>query len=479
MMKKGLKSETAIYGVAKYASVFVTLLTTSVLSHILSPEEYGVVAVTTVFTVFFNVIADLGFGTAVIQNKTLTDDEINDIFSFTAFAAFALGALFALLGFFIARFYGDGVYIKICALLSLAVFFTAMNIVPHGMLMKQKRFALMGKRLITAALVTGSIAIVLALVGFSYYALVLQTILHAAFMFFWNMYHARPKFRLRFSIRSVAKVSRYSLNQLAYSIVEYLEGNFDSFLIGKAMGSVNLAYYDKGYRLMMYPVQNLTYVITPVIHPVLSEYQDDKKYIYDAYRKIVRVLSMLGVFISLFCFWASEEIIWVFFGEQWGKSVPLFRILSLSVWPQMVVSSARSIYQSMNNTRLLFRSGLVHLSVIAALVITGVVTGDLQIVASLTALGMLMRFFIDYYFLIKKNFGYSYRSFLWDFRKEVLTAAVLGIFIAAMWSVDIPNIIVSLVLKGCMLFAVYVVTLLATGQFAQLKNMLYKVIKKR
>ena len=75
------------------------------------------------------------------------------------------------------------------------------------------------------------------------------------------------------------------------------------------MGEVALGYYDKAYRLMLYPVQNLTHVITPVLHPILSDYQDDYDKIYSQYVKVVKILSLLGVFILVFCFFSAKEII--------------------------------------------------------------------------------------------------------------------------------------------------------------------------
>ena len=86
-MQKSLKRETVFYGVAKYTNVFVTLLTTSVLSRILNASEFGVVSIVTVFTAFFAILSDMGLGTAVIQNKSLSNDEISDIFSFSVYVA--------------------------------------------------------------------------------------------------------------------------------------------------------------------------------------------------------------------------------------------------------------------------------------------------------------------------------------------------------------------------------------------------------
>ena len=470
-MKKSLKHETVFYGVSKYANVFVTLLTTSILSRILSPSEFGVVSVVTVFTAFFTILSDMGLGTAVIQNKSLTDDEISDIFSFSVYVALALGIVFLFLGMPISWFYGDTVYFKICVLLSISVFFNAVNIIPNAVLMKNKRFGLVGKRLITVSVATGIIAIVMALAGFSCYAIVFQSIFQAFFIFLWNYWNTRLKFRLCFNIESIRKVQQYSTYQFSYSLINYFARNLDNLLIGKFLGSVSLAYYDKGYRLMMYPVQNLTYVINPILHPILSDYQNNKAYIYSAYMKVVRILSLLGVFISFYCFWASEEIIMVFFGDQWSQSVPIFRLLSLSVWPQLVSTSAGSIYQSTGNTKLMFKSGAIHFSTTIALIIVGILSGELEIVALLVAISLYLRFFIDYYFLIVKGFSYSYCDFLRTFRSDIIIMLAMICAIIIGKKIYIDGILWAVIVKALILGSVYIGVVALTGQLSYLLSL--------
>lgn len=470
-MQKSLKHETVFYGISKYANVFVTLLTTSILSRILTPSEFGVVSVVTVFTAFFAILSDMGLGTAVIQNKSLTEDETSDIFSFSVYAALVLGVVFLLLGMPVSWFYGDKVYLRICVLLSLSVFFNAVNIIPNAVLMKNKRFGLVGKRLIAVSVATGVIAIAMALAGFSFYAIVFQSIFQAFFIFLWNYWNTRLKFRFRFNGESIQKVRQYSSYQFSYSLINYFARNLDNLLIGKVLGSVSLAYYDKGYRLMMYPVQNLTYVINPILHPVLSDYQNNKAYIYDAYMKVVRILSLLGVFISFYCFWASEEIIMVFFGSQWADSVPVFRLLSLSVWPQLVSTSAGSIYQSTGNTKLMFKSGTIHFSTAIALIVVGVFSGDLIVVALLVAVSLYLRFFIDYYFLIVKGFGYSYRVFLREFRADILIMCAMLCAIAAGQNLPLDGILWSLIVKALILGSVYFAVAALTGQLSYLLSL--------
>jgi len=221
-------------------------------------------------------------------------------------------------------------------------------------------------------------------------------------------------------------------------------------------------------------VQNLTYVISPVLHPVLSEHQKDKDYIYNAYLKVARILSLLGVFISIFCFWNSREIILLFFGDQWHAAVPVFKLLALSVWPQMIASSASSIYQSTGNTRLMFRSGMIHFSVTILMIIAGVLTGDLSKMACLVSISLYLRFFIDYYFLVARNFGYRYTEFLYTFAKDGLIALAMAAVVLTCSPIIGTGGFLHLCVKGFIMLSVFLIGVWFTGQHRLIRELMKK-----
>lgn len=117
-----IKQAAIINAVSKYATVIINLILTAILARILTPEDYGIVAVTTVFTNFFGVFADMGIGTAIIQNKELTKDDINNIFSFTIRQGVVLMFCFAGFSIPLSAFYENSVYIPIGILLAGSLF---------------------------------------------------------------------------------------------------------------------------------------------------------------------------------------------------------------------------------------------------------------------------------------------------------------------------------------------------------------------
>lgn len=423
-----IKKATGIYGAAKYSTILIQLVISAILSRILTPNDYGVVAVVTVFTTLFTIFANLGLGTAVTQFKDLSKDDIQDIFTFSEYFSIALALIFAVASWPIAAFYNDKVYVPIVLMLTISILFNALNMIPNALLLKEKKFLKVGIRMIVAVTVSGAVAIILAYCGAKYYALVIQSILSAFITFIWNYHGSGLKFKVKFSYKPIERVKSYSSNQFLYNMANYFAQNLDNLLTGKIMGKEMLAYYNKGYTLMRYPVSNITHVITPVLHPILSEHQNDKKYIYNELIKISKFLSLLGVFITAFCFWADTEIIVCYFGNQWYDAVSPFKWLSICICAQLLNALFGSIYQSLGCTKQMLHSGIIHISISLFAIIMGAYTKNITLMAVFVSVSMYIKFFIECYFLIKKSFGYSVFEYIKSFVPDCL---ILGIMLIA------------------------------------------------
>lgn len=163
---------------------------------------------------------------------------------------------------------------------------------------------------------------------------------------------------MTWGIPSIRKIFKFSAYQFMFNIINYFSRNLDKLLIGKYMGMSPLGYYEKSYRLMMLPLQNITHVITPVMHPIFSDYQHDLNHLANSYEKIIRLLAFIGLPLSVFLWFSAREITLMVFGEQWMPSVSIFQILSISVGIQIIMSTSGSIFQASNDTKSLFLCGL-------------------------------------------------------------------------------------------------------------------------
>ncbi len=459
-----LKKAVIINAAAKYAKVLVNLVYTAILARILSPEDYGIVAVITVFTTFFALFSDMGLSTAIIQNKTLTNDEVNDIFSFTIYLGVGLALFFCLFSFPLSVFYNDRVYIPAGMLLSVALLFNTLNMIPNALLMKERQFVSVAVRTIAITVIGGIITVICAVCGLKHYSVITNAILTSILTYFANIRGLGLRFHIKIRCSSIKKVWGFSVFQFGFNIVNYFSRNLDNLLIGKFMGNADLGYYDKAYKLMQYPTSNLTHVITPALHPILSDYQDNKEYIYEKYILIVRFLCIIGVFISSYCFLASEEIITLLYGSGWENSVLCFSWLSISIWAQMITSSSGAIFQSLGDTKRMFIVGGINAFINILCIVLGVFKGDIVYVAMFVGICYNIHFFSTYVALIHFSLEKSFIKFLFELKKEFCIGVFLIISVCV-FKFNIEIIFLSAVLKFFYLGLVFFVMLLITKDY--------------
>lgn len=400
-----LKKGIMISALGKYSNYIIQFGLLAVLSRILSPNEFGIVAIVNVFLLFFAFIVDMGIGPAIIQNKRLKDSQINSYFSFTLILTFILSCVFALLSNPVAMFYGIVNLKGVFLLMSLALFTSGMNIVPQAVLLKQKNFVRVNIGQIISGLLSGMAGIYFALNNFSYYALV-NTIIIKNSIFFLVIY---PKIHLKLTKRiriiDLKEIYTFAKNQFLFNFINYFSRNMDNILIGKFMSPNALAYYDKAYTLSLYPNQILTSVITPVIQPILSEYELRLDVIKNTYLSITKILALFGLPLTVYLFFSSKEIIYILFGPQWDGSVITFQILSLSVWIQIISNGSGAFFQSANRTDLLLISGFFSAILNVSSIFVGVWSGKIEYVALVLVISFLINFIQSNYLLMIKIFN--------------------------------------------------------------------------
>ena len=138
MKSISIKKAVMINFISKYSNIITQMLISVILARLLTPNDYGIVAVISVFTTLFGLIANMGIGPAIIQNKELKKEEIEDIFSFTIYVSLFVAISFGIFSIPISIIYKNNIYLPIGSLLSLSIFFNALNMVPNALVSKEK-----------------------------------------------------------------------------------------------------------------------------------------------------------------------------------------------------------------------------------------------------------------------------------------------------------------------------------------------------
>ena len=243
-----------------------------------------------------------------------------------------------------------------------------------------------------------------------------------------------------------------------------------------------LGYYEKSYRLMMLPLQNITYVITPVMHPILSDYQNDMNKLAYSHEHITRLLAFIGFPLSLALFFCSEELVLCIFGNQWLPSIPVFKILSLTVGIQLVLSSSGPFYQAGNDTRGLLICGIFSAIVSVSAILIGIFYFDSL---EATAWCILIAFCLNfiqcywqlYHFMFRRNIGFFYHQLISPITLSFIIGCVL--YFTSLLTKQC-NLIMSLSLKSILSLLIWGIYIQLTQEYdiiSMIKNILSKLKK--
>lgn len=464
-----MKKAVAWTAIAKYSTAALQLVFAAILSRILTPEEYGTVAVINVFVVFFQLFCDMGFGTAVIQDRELTIKQTNDIFTWTIYIGIALQVLFIGASFPIAYFYEDSIYIPLGIILSFTLLLNALNMIPNAVMLKLKRFKSITFRTITASIIASLLTIFLAFKGWGVYALVFQSLFTILIVFVWNELSVKLKVVLKPDFASIKRIWGYSLYQFLSQLLNYFNRNLDQLLIGKFFSKADLGHYNKSYHLMQMPIAYIPGVVGPALHPLLAEHQDNPKYIYDSYLRILKILSLIGCFVSIWLYYTGGELVILLFGDQWYPAIMPFKILALSVWAQLATNTIAPIYQSIGDTKLMFKSTVFTTILIVSSIILGCYLGSILTVAICVSCAYIINYFLTYYIMVCYGFKERLWEFLKGFKPELFIFIILLLF--TIIPISIGQTLLSFVVKTSAILLVYMVLLIVTRQHKYLLSL--------
>ena len=435
--------------IQKYSGFFVQLIVSAVLARLLSPEDFGVIAISTVIIAFFSLFTDMGIGAAIVQNRNLTKDDLNSLFSLGIYMGLFLAVLFCVLSYPIALMYENYTLLPICLLLSINLLFASWNIVPNALINKEKRFKFIAKRTLALQVVCGIVSVLAAYHGAGVYALVISPIVTSMGVFVWNYIQYDLHFMVKVNMVSVKKILSFSLYQFLFGFINYFSRNLDKLIMGRYYSMGDLGYYEKSYRLMTLPLGYVTNVITPVMHPILSSLQDDYASLADKHNKIIRILAVLSFPIGVFLYFSAKNIIMVVYGSQWVQAVPVFEILALSLPLQMILSSIGAIYQAAGKTNWLFYGGISNTMItVTGFILATVFYRTIDAMAwawDITlVLNMIVSYVILYRFVLKSPLLVFAKQFVWPF----VSAIVLAVLLNILSLIGCRNMLLEIVMQG-------------------------------
>ncbi|MDQ2913772.1 MAG: MOP flippase family protein [Chloroflexota bacterium] len=369
-------------GVAQVVQLLTRVGTIVVLSRLLAPREFGIMSMAFVLTGFVDLFKELGTGSALIQRKNPTNRLLSTTFwTNVCFGVFAAAGVIAIAPL-AADFYHNARLVPVLQLLSVSFLLSSLSIVQQALLAKQLKFKKLAIIQSIAALTGSAVAIALAAAGAGVFSLVAQSISASGIstVVLWLSSSWRPT--RDFSLDDLRSIWRFSANVVGFNVVNYLARNVDYILIGRYLGAQSLGYYTLAYNLLLFPLQNLTYVVNRVTFPAYASIQDDNARLANAYMRVVRATATLSFPIMLGLLATCDVFVRTVYGERWSPAIPIVAILAPVGLFQSFVALNGSIYQSKGRADLQFRIGIIASTVVIGSFFIGLRWGILGIAAA-------------------------------------------------------------------------------------------------
>ncbi len=367
----------------------ITLVLGVALSRLLAPEEFGLLAMVMVFSRFGNLFSGSGLSRSLIHKQDISIADSSTVFWSNFVIGWLLAGLLAALAPSIASFYGEPELVALVLVIALNFILNSLCAIPRTLLEKELRFRSLFWVDATAISLSGLIAVGMALSGFGVWSLVGQLMFRSFFLvvLLWSFNPWRPS--LIFEKAAFQSAAAFGLPLMSTNSLNYWVRNADKLLIGKFLGDQALGFYNKPYTLMLFPLANVTQVISKVMFPSLAKIKDDKQLVKKGYLRVVRMVSLLAFPTSIGAFVMAEPIILGLYGPQWEGSVKILRVLSLLGVSQSIVALNGSIYQSQGATMIQFKWGLLFKLFIIAAIVSGLPYGTLGIAIAYTIASIL------------------------------------------------------------------------------------------
>lgn len=451
-----IKSASAAQLGSKVISVVVQLLITMILARLLTPEEYGIVAVLTAISSVFTLLGDAGISTAIAQSQDLDEEDYSLLLFLSLLVGIVLTAVFCLLSAVVAWFYGDGIYFPLGCVMSLTVLFNALNMVPNGVLVKERKFKLIALRLVVCTVVVGVVAVLLAFVGFGCYAIVLNTVLTSLFVLIWNL--CGTKIKMVFGdVRGVwGKIGSFTLFNLGSGLVGWIANNLDSLVVGKLFGAAELGYYNKAYSLYAYPLNILAAPITSTLLPFLAPLRGDKVALEKRYTGVFRKLSFISALCTAGMHVCAAELILIMFGDAWAEAIPMMSILAFAVYSRGINGSFGALMCAVGRADLLMRSTTLNTILTVAAICLGGASGDILVLCACVAIAYNLEVLIPSYLCAKHCLNTSLAGFFSRMLPDI-ASCIAAIALAAAIPWQIGNVLATLALKALFVVAVMAV----------------------
>ena len=445
---------------------------TAVLARLLTPGDFGLIAMVTALTGLPAMLRDAGLSMATVQKESITHEQVSTLFWINAGISLLLALMVCAGAPLVALFYSEPRLLEITLAVSASVFLGGLAVQQQALIKRRMKYGTLSLILVSTQISATSVGIIAALAGAGYWALVAMYITQPFILFILNWICSgwRPGRPRRGT--GVGEMVRFGGNLTISRFFNYLVRRLDNILIGYFTGVAALGLYSKAYSLLMLPINQINQPMANVVIPSLSRLQSDEVAYRKYYKKALFYMTSLVMPVVMFCFIFTEDIILVVLGEQWVGAIPIFKALVPAAFVGTFNYASSWALVPLGQAHKEMKLSVFNGFVIILAFFIGVQWGALGVAVSLSLGEVLKRPFTLWYAFKESPIKFS------DFNKSIAlpfmaslgaTAAIIGL----MQAMPALSIYKNLFIYGVLFIIIYLgIWLWRPGAFKEVKCLL-------
>jgi O-antigen/teichoic acid export membrane protein len=352
------------------------------LARALTPRDFGLIGMITVFTGFAAVFGEIGFSAALIQREDVTEAHYSSVFWLNVSVGAGLFAIIIACAPFIAMFYGEPLLKPLVWVVAVNFALSPLGMVQTAMLSREMDFRRLALTNISSAVVSGVAAVTMAHLGLGVWTLAWYVVISSfcTATILWVVTGWAPA--LRIDISAIREMVAFSSNLLGFRVVNYWCRNGDNLIVGKILGTAPLGVYTRAYSLMLLPLTQMSQILGQVMFPALARVQNDHTKVKRVYLQSVAVIALFSFPTMAGLGVVADDFIAAVYGPKWIAVIPVFRILCIVGLLQSIGFTVGWLFQSQGRTDLMLKWGIGSGAVVLTSFVIGAHFGTLEAVAT-------------------------------------------------------------------------------------------------
>jgi O-antigen/teichoic acid export membrane protein len=347
-----------------YVVRIIGFLATLVLAKLLTPEDFGLVAIGVLVIETSMIFGKFGIGQALIYRKDQIEPAANAAFFLVMGFNLLLVTGLILGAPWIGNFFNSPTVVPIIVWLSLTMLPNAVKIIPTVLLEKELKFKRLVLPEVIPAVVSAVGSIVAAVMGAGVWSLVIRQILYSFLGLVMVWWISPLKIRFQFDWKIFREIVDYGKHMITVSLLLLVLYNIDNMIVGKIVGTTALGFYVLAFRIANLPVQEGSHVISKVMFPVFSKIRHDRTALRDGFLKVMKFVSAFCAPVALGMALYTPDLIRMIYGEKWLDTILPLQILTAYGFIRALGVPGGEIMKSIGKPKYITYTVLIMLAVI-------------------------------------------------------------------------------------------------------------------